>query len=355
VTVAAPVARRVTDWDEFTGRLASRERVDIRARVSGYLTQVTFKEGSEVKAGDLLMTIDPRPYEAAVARAEAVLAEARTLVELAAIQARNASSLRAEQAISVEESERRLKNVSAGEATVRAAEAALRSAQLDLEFTQIRAPISGRISNARVTEGNLVTGEAKDATLLTTIVALDPIYCYLEVDERSALKYRDLFKPATPDATALAQVPAEMALAHETGWPHQGQIDFMDNALNPETGTIRVRAVFPNADRRMAPGYFARLRIPGSQAYEALLVRDSAIGDDQGSSFVWVIDETNRASYRPVQLGPLDGGLRVIRSGLKAGERVVVQGLMAVRDGQAVEPREEPMLPASDPASASAK
>ena len=347
------MARRVTDWDEFTGRLASREMVEIRARVSGYLTQVSFKEGAEVKAGDLLVTIDPRPYEAAVARAEAVLAEAKTMVELASIQARNASSLRAEQAISVEESERRLKSVSAGEAAVRAAEAALRSAELDLEFTQIRAPISGRISNARVTEGNLVTGGTKDATLLTTIVALDPIYCYLEVDERSALKYRDLFKPASSDATALSQVPAEMALAHENGWPHRGQIDFMDNALDPATGTIRVRAVFPNAERRMAPGYFARIRIPGSQAYEALLVRDTAIGDDQGSSFVWVVNRDNKAEYRAVELGPIDGGLRVIRKGLKPGERVVIQGLMAVRNGQLVQPQEEPMQSAAETASAS--
>lgn len=340
VTVATPIAQRVIDWDEFTGRLASREQVEIRAQVSGYLTKVSFTEGAQVKAGDLLFTIDPRPYEASVQRAEAVLAEARTQAELAAIQGKNAEALRRDQAISLEESERRLKTVSAGEAAVRGAEAALRSAQLDLEFTEIRAPITGRISYARVTEGNLVTGGSKDATLLTTIVALDPIYCYIEVDERSSLKYRQLYKNGQRESALFQKIPAEMALVNETDWPNKGQIDFVDNVLNPETGTILARAVFPNEDRLMAPGFFAKVRIPGSAEYDALLVRDAAIADDQGSAYVWVIDAEQKAVYRPVELGPLYDGLRIIRKGLEPGERIVIEGLMAVRIGMPVQPKE---------------
>jgi RND family efflux transporter MFP subunit len=337
----------VIDWDEFTGRLASREQVDVRAQVSGYLTQVSFTEGAEVKTGDLLFTIDPRPFEASVQRAEAVLAEAKALAELAAIQAKNAEGLRKDQAISLEESERRLKTVSAGDAAVRGAEAALRAAKLDLDFTQIRAPISGRISYARVTEGNLVTGGTKDATILTTIVALDPIYCYIEVDERSSLKYRQLYKDGQRDSALFQKIPAEMALVSETDWPHLGQIDFVDNALNPETGTILARGVFPNQDRLMAPGFFAKVRIPGSAEYDALLVRDAAIADDQGSSYVWVVDAQQKAVYRPVELGPLLDGLRIIRKGLSPNERIIVEGLMAVRNGMPVQPKEVDMKLAS--------
>jgi RND family efflux transporter MFP subunit len=347
VTVATPIAQRVIDWDEFTGRLASREQVDVRAQVSGYLTKVSFTEGAEVKTGDLLFSIDPRPFETSVQRAEAVLAEARTLAELAAIQAKNAEGLRKDQAISLEESERRLKTVSAGEAAVRGAEAALRAAQLDLEFTQIRAPITGRISYARVTEGNLVTGGSKDATILTTIVALDPIYCYIEVDERSSLKYRQLYKDGQRDSALFQKIPAEMALVSETNWPHLGQIDFVDNALNPETGTILARGVFPNQDRLMAPGFFAKVRIPGSAEYNALLIRDAAIADDQGSSYVWVVDAQQKAVYRPVELGPLLDGLRIIRKGLASSERIIVEGLMAVRNGMPVQPKEVDMKLAS--------
>lgn len=330
VTVAKPISQRLKDWDEFSGRLTSRERVDIHSRVPGYLTQVSFKEGTEVKAGDLLFTIDPRPYEAIVERAEALLSQAKTTAELAGVEAKNATSLRQGQAISVEESERRIKSATGELAGVRGAEAALRAAKLDLEFTQIRAPISGRISDARVTLGNLVNG---NATLLTTIVQLDPIYCEIEADERSVLKYREMHKSGERVSAMFSRIPAEMALINETGWPHHGEVDFVDNQINPATGTIRARAVFANTDRLMAPGFFAKVRVPGSGEYDALLIRDSAVGDDQGSSFVWVLDAEDKAVYRPVTLGPLLDGLRVVRSGLKADERVVVLGLMSVRNG----------------------
>lgn len=346
VTVAKPVARRLTDWDEYTGRLTARDKVEIRARVSGYLTQVHFKEGTEVKEGDPLFTIDPRPYEAVVQRAEAVLTQAKTTADLAQVEAQNATKLREGQVISTEESERRLKSAAGELAAVRAAEAMVTAAKLDLEFTQIRAPISGRVSDARVTEGNLVTGGAGAATLLTTIVALDPIYLEFDADERNVLKYRAMHKTGERKSALFGLIPAEMSLINEDGWPHVGQIDFVDNQINPATGTIRARGVFPNTDRLMSPGFFAKVRIPGSGEYDGLLIRDSAVGDDQGSSYVWVIDAEDKASYRPVKLGPLVDGLRVVREGLKADERIVVLGLMSVRNGAKVKPSTVDMLPA---------
>lgn len=348
VTIARPIAKRLKDWDEFTGRLTARERVEIHSRVSGYVTKVSFKEGTEVKAGDLLFTIDPRPYEAIVQRAEAMLAQAKSAAEVASVEARNATALRQGQAISVEESERRLKSATGEMAGVRGAEAALRAAKLDLEFTEIHAPISGRISDARVTEGNLVTGGTQGATLLTTIVELDPIYCEIEADERSVLKYREMHKTGERTSAMFARIPAEMELLNQTGWPNHGEIDFVDNQLNPATGTIRARAVFPNADRLMSPGFFAKVRIPGSGEYDGLLIRDSAVGDDQGSSFVWVLDAEDKAVYRPVTLGPLVEGMRVIRKGLKADDRVVVLGLMSVRNGAKVKATMTEMQPAAE-------
>lgn len=348
VTVAKPLVRRMTDWDEFNGRLIARETVDIRARVSGYLTEVHFKEGAEVNAGDLLFTIDPRPYEAVVQRAEAVLAQAKSNADLARIEAENAARLRQGQVISIEESERRLKSSAGEQAAVRAAEAMVTAAKLDLEFTQVRAPISGRVSDARVTEGNLVTGGTKDATLLTTIVELDPIYLDFEADERSVLKYREMHRSGERKSALFNRIPAEMALINEEGWPHKGEIDFVDNQLNPGTGTIRARCVFPNEDRLMAPGFFARVRIPGSGEYEGLLIRDSAVGDDQGSSYVWVVDAEDKAVYRPVKLGPLLDGMRVVREGLKAEERVVILGLMSVRNGVKVKATLADMQPAAN-------
>lgn len=339
VTVAKPVARKITEWDEFTGRLASPETVEIRARVSGYLDTVHYKEGTEVKAGELLFTIDPRPYEAAVARATAEASNARTRADLAATEAKNANQLRSSQAISTEEYERRIKAAAEAEGTVRATEATLKTAQLDLEFTQIKSPISGRISDARVTKGNLVTGGTKDATLLTTVVSLDPIYCYIDVDERSALKYREMHKKGIRASALFGKIPAQMGLANQADFPHEGFLDFVDNQFDPATGTTRARGVFPNEDRLMAPGFFARVRIPGSGEYEAMMVLDETIADDQGSSFVWVIDGEDKASYRRVILGPLVDGLRVVREGLKAEDRVVTKGLMAVRNGIKVNPQ----------------
>lgn len=357
VTVAAPVVKKIMEWDEFVGRLESPKMVSLRARVGGYLEKIHFKEGAEVNAGDLLVTIDPRPYEAAVEGAKAELDRNRTRSELAKNEAKRAETLIKSRAIAAEDYDSRLKAAAEADAAVRVADAALKTARLNLEFTSVRAPISGRINNAPVTEGNLVTGGEKDSTLLTTIVSLDPIYCYIEVDEQSALKYRQLYREGKRRSAIFETVEAQMGLSNEAGFPRKGIIDFVDNQLRPDTGTIRSRGVFANADKLMAPGFFARVRIPGSGEYEAFLVRDNAIGNDQGRTYVFVINSENKAEYRPVDVGPMEDGLRVVRSGLKAGEKVVINGLMNIRNGAVVQATEEAMaipVPDSDKAGVTA-
>ncbi len=343
VTIAAPVVKKVTEWDEFVGRLESPKMVNLRARVGGYVEKIHFREGSEVKEGDLLFTIDPRQYQMAMEGAKAELDRTRTRAELAKNEAKRAETLIRSRAIAAEDYDTRLKAAAEADAAVRVADAALKKASLDFEFTTVRAPIGGRISYAQVTEGNLVTGGEKDSTLLTTIVALDPLYCYFEVDEQSALKYRQLFKDGKRASPLFEPIPAEMGLSNETGFPRPGKVDFVDNVLKPDTGTIRVRGVFPNDDKLLAPGFFSRIRIPGSGEYDALLIRDEAIGSDQGRAYVFVIDKDNKAEYRPVEAGPLEEGLRIVRSGLKAGEKVVINGLMTVRNGSQVQAEEGAM------------
>lgn len=339
-----PVQKRLKEWDEFVGRLASPRTVALRARVSGYLDKVHVKDGSQVKEGDLLFTIDPRIFQATVDRAQAELERAKTKLELADSEAKRAETLVATKAISAEDFEQRVNTRRGADAEVRSAMAALELAKLDLEFTQVRAPISGRMSDASVREGNFVTGgDSNSATILTSIVAVDPIYCFIEVDERSSLKYRELYRQGKRASALFGEVEAEMALANEEGFPHKGKVDFVDNQISPTTGTIRSRCVFPNPDALMSPGYFARVRVPGSGEYDALLVRDVAIGSDQGRPFVFVVDAEGVAHYRNVETGPLEDGLRVVRSGLKAGERIVVNGLMAVRNGTKVNATDEPM------------
>ena len=343
VTVAKGIARTVTEYDDFVGRLESPQSVEIRARVSGYLDSVHFKEGSEVTQGDLLFTIDPRPYQATLDRFLADLERAKIRADLARSEASRAEKLLASRAISSEEAETRVKALTEAEAAIRSAQAGWNAAKLDLEFTAIHAPISGRIGQALVTAGNLVGGGTSAATLLTTLVSLDPIYCYVEVDERSSLKYRTLAREGKRTSALFSEIPARMGLTNETGFPHEGKIDFVDNAIKPDTGTIRARGVFPNTDRLMAPGFFARLRIPGSGKYEAVLVRDSALGSDQGRPYVLVVGPDNKVQYRSVTTGPMDDGLRIIRGGLKPDERIVITGLLAARPGSVVNPAEAEM------------
>ena len=347
VSVAKGIPRTVTEFDEFVGRLESPQTVELRARVSGYLDKVHFKEGSEVKQGDLLFTIDPRPYQAAVDRFQADLDRATIRADLARSEATRAEKLLASRAISSEEAEARTKALTEAEAAIRSAQAGLNTARLDFEFTTIHAPISGRIGQALITPGNLVSGGTSAATILTTLVVLDPIYCYVEVDERSSLKYRTLAREGKRTSALFSQIPARMGLTNETGFPHEGKIDFVDNAVKPDTGTIRARGVFENHDRLMAPGFFARLRIPGSGTYESILIRDSALGSDQGRPYVLVVDPDNKVQYRSVTTGPLEDGLRIIREGLKPDERIVITGLLAARPGAIVNPQESDMHPAA--------
>jgi RND family efflux transporter MFP subunit len=348
VTVARPLSQELVEWDEFIGRLVAPEVVDVRARVSGYLQKVHFREGSDVKAGDLLFTIDPRPYQAVVDGAQADLERSQVRVELAKMEARRAKTLSESRAIAQEEIEQRNQALAEAEANFRSAEATLKTAQLELEFTQLKAPITGRISYALVTEGNLISGGANNsnATVLTTIVALNPIHCYLDVDEQSSLKYRDLLRQGKRPSALEEKIPAEMGLANQTGYPHKGVIDFVDNKLDPSTGVIRARAVFPNEDHLMVPGFFARVRIPGSGRYEACLVQDNAVSTDQGQPILFVLDENDAVRQVPVTLGPLHDGLRIVKEGINKNDRIVVNGVALVRAGIKVNVKEEvPMKP----------
>jgi membrane fusion protein, multidrug efflux system len=339
VSVIQPIEREVVEWDEYTGRLESPETVEIRARVSGYLDEVHFKEGKEVKKGDLLFTIDRRPYQAEFDRANADHQRAESQAELAKNDAERAKRLIATKAISEEDFDTKTRTYASAQAAVRSAKAALDSARLNLEFTEIHAPIAGRIGRALVTEGNLVSGGliGPGATVLTSLVSQDPLYCYVDVDERSVLRYLQLRREGRRVSARDAEIPVEVALADEQGFPHKGYVNFVDNKVDPTTGTVRCRGVIANADHSLGPGFFARLRIPGSGKYPALLLPDRAFGSDQSQKFVYVVNSEKKVEFRPVNIGPIIDGLRVVTGGLKPGEQVIVEGLMRVRPGVMVE------------------
>jgi RND family efflux transporter MFP subunit len=345
VTVAKVPERQIREWDEFTGRLEAVDQVEIRPRVSGYIQRVDFAEGKEVKKGEVLFEIDPRPYQAQLAGAQAELERARSAAALAKSDVERASKLVHVQAISREEYDSRTSAEAQGGATVRAAEAAVETAQLNLEWTKVRSPIAGRVSNALVTPGNLVQG-GPPATLLTTVVSLDPMYLYFDSDEQTYLRYANLAK-STGANWREARLPVYLGLANETGFPHEGRLDFVDNQVDPNTGTIRTRAVFSNKSRALTPGLFARVKLVGNQKTNALLVRDAAIGTDQDRKFVLVVGPGDTLAYRPIVPGRLTEGLRIVTSGLKAGDRVVVNGLMRVRPGMKVAPTLAAMVPDS--------
>jgi len=337
VSVAPVISRKVTEFDELTGRFEAVERVEIRPRVSGYISSVNFTEGSEVKKGDVLFVIDPRPYVAERDRAAAGLAQARSQLVLAKSERERATKLLAQHAISQEEFDTRTAGNEQAEANVEAAKAALDSAALNLEFTRVTAPISGRISRALVTSGNFVTN---GQTPLTTLVSLDPIYVSFDGDEQEYLKYSKVVREAAVDKSRAAKSPVQVGLANESDFPHQGVMVFVDNALDPTTGTIRSRALLDNHERQFTPGLFARIKLLGSAQHDAVLVNDSAIGTDQTVRYVLVVDKSNnKVEYRPVQLGPVIDGLRVVQSGLSPGETIVVNGLQRVRPGAQIEPQ----------------
>jgi RND family efflux transporter MFP subunit len=353
VSVAPALEREIAEWDEFSGRLEAVDQVQIRPRVSGYIKRIAFAEGKDVRKGEVLVEIDPRPYQADLEEAQAQLEQARTAADLASKEVARAEKLVSVQAISREEYDSRVSAQANGVAAVRAAEAAVANARLNLEWTRVRSPIAGRVSRAEVTEGNLVQSGPPDATLLTTVVSLDSIYLYFDSDEQTYLRYASRANGAGKRNWRNARFPVYLGLANETGFPHEGYLDFVDNRIDPASGTIRTRAIFTNRDHRFTPGLFARVKLVGSQKAPAVLVRDAAVGTDQDRKFVLIVGPGDTLAYRPVELGRLTDGLRIVKSGLKPGERIVVNGLMRVRPGVKVAPTLVAMVPDSSDTSAS--
>ncbi|MEG2392320.1 MAG: efflux RND transporter periplasmic adaptor subunit, partial [Pseudomonas sp.] len=309
VSVAKVLEQPVNEWDEFTGRLEAPETVDIRPRVSGQIDQVAFTEGALVKKGDLLFQIDPRPFQAEVRRLESLVAQSRANATRSQNEAARGERLRASNAISAELADSRTSAAQEARAAVGALQAQLDLARLNLSFTRVTAPISGRVSRAEITAGNLVTA---DTTPLTSVVSTDKVYAYFDADERVFLKYTQLARQGQRGATT----PVYLGLSNEDGNPHLGQMNFVDNQVNPKTGTIRGRAVFDNSDGTYTPGLYARLKLVGSGTYNAMLINDEAVGTDLGKKFVLVMDADNNTVYRAVELGPKIEGLRIVRTGL---------------------------------------
>jgi RND family efflux transporter MFP subunit len=339
VSVAKPLVKEITEWDGYTGRLQAVQSVEVRARVSGYLESVHFKDGGMVQRGDLLFTIDRRPYQAALDEANARLARARVQLELAETELSRAQNLFEQNAISEEELDQRTQGRKGAIAEVQAAEAAVRRAALDLKWTKVRAPISGRISRRLITKGNLISGGLAGGTLLTTIVSLDPIYLYFTADEQALLRYARLDHAGQRESSRTAPNPVRMQLADETGYPHLGHMNFVDNEVDEATGTIQARAIFNNPNFLFTPGVFGRILLKGLGPYEALLIPDAAVSADQATRFVYVLDKDNKAQRRDVVLGRwVDDRLRVVQDGLKPGDRVITAGLMRVQVGAPVTP-----------------
>jgi multidrug efflux system membrane fusion protein len=347
VTVAEVPEREITEWDEFTGRLEAVDQVEIHPRVTGYIKRVTFAEGKEVKKGEVLFEIDPRPYEAELARAEAELESARSAASLAKSEVQRAGKLVDMQAISREEFDSRTSAEVQGGAQVRALEAAVQTARLNLEWTRVRSPIAGRVSNALVTAGNLVQAGPPAGAVLTTVVSVDSMYLYFDSDEQTYLRYASRARSSGGTNWRTARLPVYLGLANESGFPHEGRLDFVDNQVDPTSGTIRTRAVFSNRSRALTPGLFARVKLVGTEKMNATLVRDAAIGTDQDRRFVLVVGPGDTLAYRPIVPGRLTDGLRIVTSGLKPGERIVVNGLMRVRPGMKVTPTLAAMVPDS--------
>ncbi len=332
VFVAPPQVETVRDWAEYTGRFAGVDEVQLRARVSGYLSKVHFSDGQRVAAGDLLFTIDRRPFEATVAQRRASLQRAESDATLAAATARRVEKLRKSGSISVDQYEQRQTELLAAQAGVIEARAALQQAELDLEFTEVRAPVAGRVSRTRITPGNLVS-TGNDGTLLTTLVSDDPLYFYFTLSEADALKLQR--GGVLGDDTSRDVL---LKLSDETDFTHRGRLDFVDNRIDAATGTVELRALFHNPDKLFLPGQFGRVRLALSAPYEALLVPEAALGFDQGSPYLMLVGDGDKVAFRPVRLGGKQGDRRVVSGGLERGERVIVNGLQRARPGTVVKP-----------------
>ena len=361
VTVARPVVREVTDYEETTGRLAPVEAVELRARVSGYLQAVKFqaidangakplepgtlREGDEAPKDAVLFEIDPRPYAAAEAAAQAEVERTVALVGRLSADVKRAETLRASNNISQEEFDKTVSTRAEAVATQKSAEAQLRTAQLNLEFTKVKAPIEGRLGRALVTAGNLITA---DFTPLVTIVREDPIHVYFDLPEQVVLRYQELIRKSEFTSARTQQLPMWVALGNDDGFPHRGWVDFIDNRVDRSTSTLRIRGVLDNPQvgdqpRRFTPGFFVRVRIPASRPYQAVQISERAITVDQGARVVFTVDDGGTAHRREVQIGLMHDGLRAITAGLQANERIVVNGLQRVRDGRPVKAEEGPM------------
>ncbi len=342
VTVAKPESQQVTKYFEFPGRTAAVKEVEIRARVTGYLDRVCFQDGQEVEAGDLLYVIDPRPYEAVLDRAKGELERLKAVQNKAREDMARSERLLPSGAVSADEYEQHRAQLQVNEASILVAEAAVREAQLNVDFTTIKAPIRGRVSRTRITEGNLVQAGMGDSMVLTTVVSTDPIYVYFDIDERALLEYEgDAWgsgRAMQPDRIGELKIPVEFGLDYEQGYPHVGVLDFVDNSLERQTGTIRARGIFDNRNRYLAPGLFVRVRIPFGEPRQALMISDAAIGTDQGLKYVLTVNQENVAEYRQVKLGVLRDGMREIESGISADDLVITKGLLQARAGKPVNP-----------------
>jgi len=340
VTISKPVQKEIVEWDEYTARTEAVENVNITPRVSGYIDNITFKAGDLVNKGDLLFVIDPRPYQAAFDQAQAQERVAEADQQLQNANFARQDKLRSTGVIAKEDFDTALSNKNQAAARVLAGQAAVESAQLNLTFTQITSPITGRISREQVTVGNLVQA---DTTLLTNIVSVDPIYAYFYVDERSVLDYEKQVRQGKLADARSSSVPVYLQLENESRFPHEGNIDFRSNQFNSSTGTLAVRGLFPNADGILIPGGFARIRVAATPLHSAFLVTDRAIGTDQGQKYVLVVGQDNIVSVKPVVLGPDVDGLRVVRSGLNGDENVIINGIVNARPGSKVSPQQGDM------------
>lgn len=338
VSVAEVLSHTITEWDEYSARLEAPQAVEIRPRVSGYIDRVVFIEGAQVKRGDLLFEIDPRPFVAEVKRLEAQQRQASAVLSRAQKEAQRGAQLRQRQLMAAEQAEARQTSADEAAAALAAISAQLDNARLNLEFTRITAPIDGRMGRAMITAGNLIN--AGDS-LLSTLVSTDKVYAYFDVDEQAFLKYQDIASAQGRDVHGAS--PVLMALSDESEFSHQGQLDFLDNQINPRTGTLRARALFDNSQGKFTPGLYARIKLRGSAPYRAQLISESAVGTDLGRKYVLVLGADNTVDYRAVTLGPRVAGLRIVREGLAQGEHIVVNGLQRAYPGSQVQPATIPM------------
>lgn len=340
VTVSTPLMREVVERDEFTGQFAAVDYVELRARVSGYLQEIHFEDGQLVKKGDLLFVIDPRPFEIQRASAKAQIDQASATIELADRELKRAAELRTRDFVPVATYDQRLQQLRTANASLETAKAAMRDAELNLEFSRISSPISGRISRHEVSIGNLISGgNAGQSTLLTSVVSLDPIYFYFDMSESDFLSYQRSTAKGQLGSTRDDNIAVDARLVDEAGWTQKGRIDFVDNQVDRGAGTIRVRAVFPNAKYLITPGQFGRIRVPASEPYQAFLVPDSALVTDQSRKLLMTVQEDGTVVPKVVRPGPTYQGLRIIREGIQPTDRIVINGLVRARPGAKVTPQ----------------